>query len=155
MNIGVIVYSWSGNTLSVAEKLKDTLAAGGHAVTLEQISLAEERKQGAREFSIAGAPDPGAYDAVIFGAAVEAFSLSPVLSEYLKGLSTLEGKKVGCLVSQQFPYPWMGGSRAIRQMRKLCEAKGGSVEKTAVVNWAKSKREGTTAAAIEALSGAF
>ncbi|UCF09444.1 MAG: flavodoxin family protein [Candidatus Bipolaricaulota bacterium] len=155
MKIGIVVYSWSGNTLSVAEKLKERLAAGGHDVALEQVALAEERKQGAREFTISGAPDPSSWDAVVFGAAVEAFSLSPVLKEYLGGIAPLDGKKVACLVSQQFPYPWMGGNRAIRQMRKLCESKGGSVAETAVVNWAKSKREKTMAAAIERLSAAF
>jgi hypothetical protein len=78
-----------------------------------------------------------------------------VLTEYLKGVPSLEGKKVACLVTQQFPYPWMGGNRALRQMRKLCEAKGGEVVKTAVVNWASSKRDATTAAAIDGLSAAY
>ncbi len=49
----------------------------------------------------------------------------------------------------------MGGNHAISQMRKLCLAKGATIAGSAVVNWAKSKRESTTGAAIEQLSGLF
>jgi len=155
MNIGIVVYSWSGNTLSVAERLKERLAAAGHTVNLEQVTVVGERKRGAREFELATKPDVSPYDAVVFGSAVEAFSLSSVLTAYLKGVGSLEGKKVACLVTQQFPYPWMGGNRAIGQMRKLCKAKGGTIVGSAVVNWAKSRREKTTAQAVERLSGLF
>ena len=155
MNIGIVVYSWSGNTLSVAEKLKERLAANGHTVDLVQVKVVGERKQGARDFELDTLPDIGAYEGLVFGAAVEAFSLSPVLGEYLKKVDSLAGKKVGCLVSQQFPYPWMGGSNAVRQMRKLCKAKGAAVVGSAVVNWAKSRREKTTKIAIERLAGLF
>lgn len=155
MNIGIVVYSWSGNTLSVAEKLKEKLSAGGHSVTLEQVSVVGERKQGAKEFQLETVPDVAPYDAVVFGSAVEAFSLSPVLTEYLKRIGSLEGKKVACLVTQFFPYAWMGGNRAIRQMRKLCESNGATVLGSGVVNWTKCRRDKTTARAIDRLSGLF
>jgi hypothetical protein len=155
MNIGVIVYSWSGNTLSVAKKLEERLAAAGHLAKLEQVTVVGERKQGAREFELESVPDVGPYDALVFGSAVEAFSLSPVLTAYLKKIGPLEGKKAACLVTQQFPYPWMGGNRAIRQMCKLCRTKDATIVGSAVVNWAKSRRETTTAAAIDRLAGLF
>jgi len=155
MNIGIVVYSWSGNTLSVAEKLKDRLGEAGHSVTLEQVSVVGERKQGARDFRLESKPDLTAYDAVVFGAAVEAFSLSPVMTAYLKSIDSLSGKTIGCLVTQQFPYPWMGGNRAIGQMRRLCQAKGANVAAAGVVNWASSRRDGTTARAVDRLTSAF
>jgi hypothetical protein len=155
MNIGIIVYSWSGNTLSVAKKLEEKLVATGRSVTLEQVTVVGERKRGAKEFQLDTVPDVAPYDAVVFGSAVEAFSLSSVLTEYLKQVGSLDGKRVACLVSQQFPYPWMGGNRAIRQMRKLCRSKGATIAGSAVVNWAKSRREKTTAAAIDRLAGLF
>ena len=155
MNIGIVVYSWTGNTLSVAEELKERLSEGGHAVRLEQVAVEGERKRGSREFTLEPLPDVASHDAVVFGAAVEAFSLSPVLTAYLKKIGSLEGKRVACLVTQQFPYPWMGGNRAIRQMKRLCKAKGGAIVGSAVVNWAKSRREETTAAAVDRLAGLF
>jgi len=155
MNIGIIVYSQTGNTLSVAKKLEERLSAAGHSVNLEQVTVAGGRKQGDRDFQLEALPDAGRYNALVFGAAVEAFSLSPVMTRYLKQVGSLQGKKVACLVTQFFPYPWMGGNRAIRQMRKLCEAKGATVLGSGVVNWAKSRREKTTTEAIDRLSGLF
>jgi flavorubredoxin len=152
MNIGVVVYSWSGNTLSVAEKLQEKLSAAGNSVSLEQVTVVGERKQGDRQFQLETLPDVGPYDAVVFGSAVEAFSLSPVLKQYLKQVDSLENKKVACLVTQFFPYPWMGGNRAIRQMKKLCTTRGANVVGSAVVHWAKWKRESSTRVAIENVS---
>jgi len=155
MNIGIIVYSWSGHTMSVAEGVKGRLETGGHSVTLVPVELAAERKQGDRKFEIASMPDVSGFDGLIFGAAVEAFSLSPVLTAYLKSVSSLDGKKVACLVTQQFPYAWMGGNRAIGQMKKLCRAKGATIVGSAVVHWAKSKREASIAAAVSRLAGLY
>jgi len=155
MKIGIIVYSQTGNTLSVAEKVKGRLAEAGHAVSLEQITVAGGRKGGDRVFQLETRPDATTYEGLVFGSAVEAFSLSPVLKAYLQGIGSLDGKTVGCLVSEAFPYPWLGGNRAIRQMRKLCQSKGARVAGTAVVNWAQSRREQTTKQAVETLSAAF
>ena len=123
MKTGIIVYSQTGNTLSVAEKLKEKLAAAGHSAEIEQVTVAGGRKSGDRAFQLETRPDVAQYDALIFGSAVEAFSLSPVLKSYLAGVDSLQGKQVACLVTQSFPYPWMGGNRAIRQMRRLCKPK--------------------------------
>jgi len=155
MHIGIIVYSQTGNTLSVAEKLKERLTAAGHTVSLEKVTVAGGRKQGDRNFQLETLPDPGPYEAVVFGSAVEAFSLSPVLTAYLKQIGSLRGKKVACLVTEFFPYPWMGGNRATRRMRKLCQSKGAAVCGSGVVNWAKFRRDKTTARAVDRLSGLF
>jgi len=155
MKIGIVVYSWSGNTLSVAGKLREHLIGAGHSVELLPITVAGTRERGARKFELGPLPDLDSYEGVVFGGAVEAFSLTPVLSAYLEQMAPLAGKKVACLVTQQFPYPWMGGSRAIRQMKKICMRKGGTIVGAAVVNWAASRREKTASAAIESLGRAF
>ena len=155
MNVGIIVYSQTGNTLSVAEKFRDKLDENGHSVTLEQVTVSGGRKQGDRSFQLEETPEPGGYDAIVFGSYVEAFSLTPVFSRYLGQIGSLQGKKVACLITQQFPYPWLGGNHAIRQMRKACRAKGASVCGTAIVNWAQSRREKTTADAVERLARSF
>ncbi len=155
MNIGIIVYSQTGHTLQVAEKLKDALIGEGHSVALDQITVVGERTPQTKKFELETQPDVTSYDAIVFGSAVEAFSLSAVLSRYLKSLGSLEGKQVACLVTQQFPYPWMGGNRAIGQMKKICQSQGASIRATGVVNWAKSRREKTMAVTVDRLSKAF
>ena len=155
MSIGIIVYSQSGHTLSVAEELKERLTAAGHTVSLEKVTVAGGRKPGDKEFELEAMPDAAPYDAVVFASYVEAFSLCEVMARYLKRIESLQGKKVACLVTQFFPYPWMGGNRAIRQMRKLCQSKGATVVGTGVVNWAKSRRDQTTTSVVDRLSGLF
>ena len=155
MNIGIIVYSQSGHTLEVCEKLKERLAGKGHAVALNQITVVGGRTPKTRAFELGSKPMVDAYDAVVFASSVEAFSLCPVMSRYLKHAGSLEGKQVACLVTQQFPYPWMGGSRAIKQMKKLCQSKGAAARAAGIVNWAESRRETTMAKAVDYLTNAF
>jgi len=155
MNIGIVVYSQTGHTLEVAGKLKERLIGKGHSVTLEQITVVGGRTPQTKEFELGTQPEIGSYDAIVFGSAVEAFSLSQVLSRYLNNLGSLQGKNVACLVTQQFPFPWMGGNRAIRQMTKICQSKGALIRATGVVNWAKARRDKTVAEAVARLSKAF
>ena len=42
MNVKIIVHSKTGNTLSVAEKLRGRLETAGHTVRLEQVRAANE-----------------------------------------------------------------------------------------------------------------
>jgi flavodoxin len=155
MNIGIIVYSQSGNTLSVAKRLKEKLSAAGHSATLEEVKVVGGRESGDRSFKLETLPDVDPYEALVFGSAVEGFSLSPVLTDYLKQIKSLQGKKVACLVTEFFPYPWMGGNRAVHQMRKLCESKGATVCGSGVVNWVSWRREKTTTDAVDRLSRMF
>ena len=156
MNIGIIVYSQSGNTLQVAEKLTKRLIGEGHSVNLDQVTVVGVRTPQTREFELKTQPDAGSYDAIIFGSAVEGFSLSPGLSRYLNNLGSLQGTKAACLVTVFFPFPWMGGNRAIRQMKKISQSKGASIRATGIVNWGiKTRRDKTMAVAVSKLSKAF
>jgi hypothetical protein len=154
MNIGMIVYSQTGNTHSVALKLQEKLAAAGHAVTMERIEVIGEVAPG-RPVQFKALPDPELYDALVFGAPVQAFSLCQPMLGYLKQVASLQGKKVACLVTQAFPYPWLGGNRAIRQMKGLCESKGATVCGSGIVNWMKRSREQQIGEVVDRLSRAF
>jgi len=155
MNIGVVVYSQTGHTLEVCEKLAKWLSGEGHFVQLEQVTVAGGRTPKTKDFELEARPNVEGYDAIVFASYVEAFSLCAVMSRYLKAIGSIQGKQVACLVTQQFPYPWMGGSRAIKQMKALCQSKGGTVRATGIVNWAKSRRETTMAEAVDRLGKAF
>jgi hypothetical protein len=151
MNIGIIVSSQAGNTLSVATKLAENLSAAGHSATLEEVKAVGERKPGVRGFKLETLPNVEPYEALAFGAAVEAFALSPVTTSYLQRIASLENKKVACLITQAFPYPWLGGNHAVRQMRRLSESKGATVRGSGIVNWTKSRREERIAAVADRL----
>jgi flavodoxin len=141
MKIGIIIHSLTGNTLSVAEKLQAALTAQGHTVELKRVTAVNETPNSRNSIALENAPSITAYDAVIFGAPVRGYSLSPVMNLYLKQLQALTGKKVAGFVTEHFPKPWMGGNHSIKQMVRLIAQKGGKIMDTGVVNWTNKVRE--------------
>ncbi len=139
MNVGLIIHSQTGNTYSVAERLSEKLCAVGHSATLQRLEPVGEVRPGAKEVEFKELPDVGRFDAIVFGAPVHAFSLSTAMKAYLQKLPLLTGKRVALLVTQAFPFAWMGGNRAVRQLRRACEAKGAQVCGTGVVNWSRGR----------------
>lgn len=141
MKIGIIIHSHTGNTLSVAKKLKEKLTASGHTVNLEQVTAVNGDPKEARNVVLKDIPDTKTYDVLIFGAPVWAFSLSPIMKLYLSQVPSLQGKKIGCFVTQQLRFKLLGGNNAINTMKKACQSKGGSVYETGIVNWSHKQRE--------------
>ena len=138
MKVGIVVHSHTGNTLMVAQKLKDKLLAAGHSVSLLKVSALNDEEGDAQKIRLAEKPDVSGYDAVLFGAPVRGFSLSPVMQAYLSQIGSLSGKKAACFLTQHFPHPWMGGNRAMKQMLTLCQSKGATVYGTGIVNWSNA-----------------
>jgi len=155
MKIGIIVFSQTGNTHSVALRLKEQLSAAGHSANVERVEISGELGRGATNFQLKTRPEVDPYDALVFGAPVMAFSLSPVMTSYLEQIASLQNRKVACLVTQFFPYPWLGGNRAIGQMRKICEMKGATVCGTGIVNWSRKRRDQQIAQVVDRLSRCF
>jgi NAD(P)H dehydrogenase (quinone) len=154
MDIGLIVYSQTGNTYSVATKLQEKLSAAGHSATLERMEVVGDVSPG-QTVEFKTLPDAGKYEALVFGSPVQAFSLCQAMVEYLEQAPSLQGKKVACLVTQAFPYPWLGGNRAIRQMKGACESKGATVCGSGIVNWMKRRREQQIDEVVDELSSLF
>jgi len=77
------------------------------------------------------------------------------MTAYLSQLKPLKDKKVVFLVTQFFPFPWLGGNHAIGQMKKIGESKGATIRGTAVVNWSKPSREKQISEIVEKLSKLF
>ena len=141
MKIGLIIYSQTGNTLSVARKIEEKLIAANQSAILERIQIEGVARPGDKNIKFENTPDTTQYDAIIFGSPVHAFSLSTPMSAYLSQVKSLQGKKVALLVTQHLPFPWLGGNRAVRQMKKLCESKGAEVSGSGIVNWHKASRQ--------------
>jgi flavodoxin len=140
-NIGIIVHSHTGNTLSVANKLREALLAAGKTVCIERVTAVNEDPSAAADIGLRDIPDTAPYDALIFAAPVRGFSLSPVMKLYLSQLPSLKGTKTGLFVTQHFPKAWMGGNRAIEQMKQACLSKNAEIVKTGVINWSNKQRE--------------
>lgn len=153
MNIGIIVYSTTGNTLEAARQLEAKLVTAGLQVNLEQITISGEAAPG--KFSIASSPAVENYEAVIFASPVQAFSLNPVMAQYLKNISSLQGKKVALLATKHLPFYWTGGNRAISTMSRLCRNKGAKILGSGIVIWSGNRKEKTLNQAIPHLASLF
>lgn len=155
MKIGIVLYSQTGNTLGVAEKLMSALTAKGHTVDLLKLQTVGEAQPG-KPTQFESLPDITPYDAYVFAAPVQAFSLCLPMKDYLKTLPALDDKKAACFVTKHLKSPILGGNSAIKAMRKGLESKGATVGENAIISWKdETLREAQIKAAIQALSHAF
>jgi len=138
MKIGLIVYSETGNTMSVAQKLEQALKTGGHSVILAKIEADRDQKTGA--VTLKSTPAVDAYDTVIFASPVQGFSLAKGMSMYLTQISSLSGKKAACFITKQLKANWMGGTKAIRQISDSCKEKGADICTSGIVHWGSNTR---------------
>ena len=150
MNIGIIVFSKTGNTLSVAEKLRDTLLTKSHKVVLKKVTASNDVEMDPGKIVLSNPPSTQGYDMLVFAAPVYGGRLPAVMQAYLQGIPSLEGKLLAGFVTQAFPFPWMGGKQAIRGMEKMLNAKGGTLSATGIINWMfPRKRKALIAETIE------
>lgn len=153
MKIGIIVHSHTGNTLSVGKRLQEVLTSSGHIAIIEQVKAMNEDPNSRESIKLKSIPAIDQYEAIIVGAPVRGFSLSPVMKLYLEQLPLLQGKRIACFITEYFPKPWMGGNRALRQMEGAIVSKGGKVSDKGIVNWSAKQREEQIADVVSRLAG--
>lgn len=141
MKIGIIVYSKTGNTLSVAERLCEALRAGGCEAQIARVVAEGDDPNDKKPMRLAETPAADGYDALVFASPVQAFSLAQAMKLYLAQLPETKTGKACCFVTQHFKKPWLGGNHAVRQMRALLLEKGICVCESGVVNWSGDKRD--------------
>ncbi len=148
MKVGVIVYSQTGNTLSVAQRVEEALRGNGHAVEIARVEAEPNPSGQPSQVKLTSLPDVSPYDAVVFASPVQAFSLAQAMKKYLAQVSGLAGKQMYCYVTQQLKKPWLGGNHALRQIKAACKTAGAQAEDAGVVHWSSDSRE----AQIEAVA---
>ena len=141
MRIGIIVYSQTGNTLSVAEKLQQGLTQRGETAEILRIVVEGGDFQSKTPLKLVEAPDPRGFDAVVFASPVQAFSLAQAMVQYFRQMPAPDAEKVLFFTTQQLKKPWLGANHAIRQARGLLLAKGTLLAQSGSVQWSSEKRE--------------
>jgi flavodoxin len=154
MKIGILVFSKTNNTYSVAEKLKKKLQDQGQDVVVQRIVPVNDDPGVKSPIAFSDAPDVTPYDMVVLGSPVWGFSLSLIMKEYLEQISSLKGKKVYCFVTKQLASKFTGGNKAIRQMSDSVIAKNGNCEGTFIISWKSKKREEEISRLIDEISDA-
>lgn len=154
MKIGIIVHSVTNNTYSVAQKLHDRLIEAGNEVEIQRVSMVGGDKPEGKNIELENPPDVSQYDALIFGGPVHAFSLAPAMRVYLEQMSSVQDKKIALFVTKGLRFDWTGGTRAIGQMKKACQSKGGIIMGTGIIVWNK-QRDKKIAEVVEKFSKLF
>ncbi|MBN2443020.1 MAG: NAD(P)H-dependent oxidoreductase [Spirochaetales bacterium] len=155
MKIGIIVYSQRGNTEKVAQKLKEKLTTAGHKVTVESIVTEGKINPGVKNIKFKVIPKTDPYEGIVFASPVMAFSLCPVMKEYLNQITTLKNKKVAFLAAKKLPFIWTGGSQAIAWMNKACKNKEANILGSGVMIWSSKNLEQKKAELIESIAALF
>jgi len=140
MKVAIILYSGTGNTRGVAERLATKVRARGDQVEIREITVTGDPAEGTDGFELASAPRMNDADVVVLASPVMAGSLSPVMKAYLDQ-SEPPPRPVRVVITQHFPRPWMGGNQARKWMTRALERKGGSVAESMIVNWSSKARE--------------
>ncbi len=155
MKLGIIVYSKSGNTLSVAKTMQETLTTQGYEAELVSLEVEGEIRPDAKSVQFKNMPDLNQYEGLVFGSPVHAFSLSMPMKSFLEQAQDLKGKKVAVFVTHHLA-KWMGGTRTLSTMAKRSESKGATVVAAGVVRWKNPEvRVQQIQSTIEAVSKAF
>lgn len=145
MKIGIVVHSMTGNTSLVAERIKNRLEKDGHELYLERLNIIggeDQNQSDPNKISIEPLSiNPEEMDILILGGPVRGFQASPAMKAFLQKLPDLEGKDTMIFVTHAFPFNWMGGNSAIKQIRSICTEKGAKVLFTGIIDWKNSKRE--------------
>ncbi len=141
MTIGILIYSYTGNTKSVAERIKKAIEANGGQAKIEQITAENADPNGGTAITLKGIPQISGYDRLIIGAPINGFSLCRAMKMYLAEKADLRNKTVSCFVTQHFKHSFLGGNQGLKQMIGLCERRGGEVRQTAIVHWSSPRRE--------------
>ena len=141
MKTGIIIHSNTGNTKSVAERIKEKLITGGDSAEIIRLRIAGEYKPGDLNVRLENMPDISPFDRLIIGSPVNAFSLAMPMKLFLKEIGDLSGRKIDCYVTMFFPFKWMGGYNAISLMKKICQNNNGMVTSSTIINWSSKNRE--------------
>lgn len=140
MKMAIILYSGTGNTRGVAERLATKVRARGDQAEIREITVTGDPGKGADAFQLASTPSTDDADVVVLASPVMAFSLSPVMKAYLDQAKPPQ-RPVRVVITQHFPRSWMGGRQALGWMTRALKRNGTSVAEAMIVNWTSKARE--------------
>jgi len=140
MRIALVVHSKTGNSRSVADKVNVALSNLGHEVTIFSLSPLNPDVSKVSDVKLSSMPEVKGFDALILGAPVWGFTLSPVMQYYIANTVFPPSMAVYVFVTQYFPFAFLGGNNAIRGYEKLLSGKKQKVKKAYIIGWSNQKK---------------
>ena len=131
MSTGIVLYSYTGHTQKVIEKLADQMENRPSIFTLEpvrQINLSDLKTP------IKSIPNIAAYDTVILATPVHGGRMSSPMATFLDETQALKNKKVILLATHLFPHKW-GCAQMFQAIEEECTRIGAEVIHTDDICW--------------------
>lgn len=124
-HIGIFYYSLTGTTEEFANVIAKALINEKNHIEIAKIKTNVEVTGPYQKFGILNLPDFSTYDFILIGGPVWAFSICPVVAEFIKKSKGLSNKKVIPFITMGFPLTFLGGNQSLKQMSKLIKENGG------------------------------
>ncbi len=128
MHIGVFYYSVTGTTEEFARLIANALLKENHHVEISKLMTNPELTKPESKFEILNIPDRTKFDILILGGPVWAFRACPVVLEFIRKSNGIAGKKFIPFVTMGFPFKFLGGTNAIKQMHNTAQKSGCDVQ---------------------------
>jgi len=132
--IGLIVYSHTGHTAKVSEKLFSRLEGAGEVVEKVVLQPSGTFSMSAERVALGHLPAVDRFSKLVLGTPVHGGRMAAPMRTFLEDVPTLEGIQVVFLLTHFFPRQW-GAVQTIEAMEALCQSKGAQVLGSADVAW--------------------
>ncbi len=153
MQIGIVVFSHTGNTRSVVDALATRLEEEGHEASVLALRPRGAYRPGDSSAELDEVIDPRPFDRVVFATPVHAFSLPAISAAYFAQLDDLEGVEMVGLVTQALPFASLGATRTLGQIAQRARERGARYLGGASISWSKRRRADRIEAALDRLVG--
>jgi flavodoxin len=151
MKIGFIIYSYSGNTLKVANAIIEQMEKEGMITELNQVTAINDNPSN-NTVVLDNIPQLLDYDGIVLATPVRGFMIAPVMKAYLNQLDNTRKQRIFLFVTHQFPWAWLGGLQTINKLTQILTSKGATIIGSEVISWSNAKRPSTISKLASQLS---
>jgi flavodoxin len=148
MNVGIIVYSETGHTYEVIEKLADKLREQ-HTVTIYRLKYDKAQN------IVNGVPYINGHQRLILATPVQGFAPTIPIMEAIRRIENFDGRIVDVLITQYFRFKWLGGKQTINVLIRAIEHAKGVFGVDADIHWQRKDRDQQIQAAIDKFITAY
>lgn len=147
LKVGIIFYSFSGNTKKACEFLSNKLKEQQCDADLIELKLEREEKSFLKQCRDARAKkipkilnencDVSKYDFIIFASPIWAFTFAPALRAFLTKAQGLSGKRAACCFTHGSS---LGANKALRELEDILRIKDAHVQFSKSISGAKTNK---------------
>lgn len=134
MKIGIIVYSRSGHTELVADRISEKLSDAGHDVEIKRLEPLEPVKVSVRQAVLKSIPAIRGYDILIIGSPVQGGAPAAPVLEFLNRVPSMKEKRTVIFATHFFRREW-GAVQSLAILKDLCESKGARILSLEDIRW--------------------